>query len=98
MTDESVCPTLVRKSLRPGGAGAFPCQPILSRLPRAAARSRLLHSLDLYGSHDDFLHRPVLRPARHVRDLLDHLVSFGHFAENAVLVVRSEEHTSELQS
>jgi len=28
LTDESVCPTLVRKRLRFGGAGAFACQPV----------------------------------------------------------------------
>jgi len=28
LTDESVCPTLVRKSSRSCGAGAFACQPI----------------------------------------------------------------------
>jgi hypothetical protein len=33
LTDESVCPTLVRKGLRYCGAGAFACQPIFSRLP-----------------------------------------------------------------
>src|ERR1035437_10168664 len=32
LTDESVCPTLVRKGLRFCGAGAFACQPILLRL------------------------------------------------------------------
>ena len=31
LTDESVCPTLVRKGLRSCGAGAFACQPISSR-------------------------------------------------------------------
>src|ERR1022692_3197991 len=32
LTDESVCPTLVRKGLGFCGAGAFACQPILSQL------------------------------------------------------------------
>ena len=32
LTDESVCPTLVHHGLRSCGAGAFACQPILSRL------------------------------------------------------------------
>jgi hypothetical protein len=31
LTDESVCPTLMRRSLRLGGAGASACQPFLSR-------------------------------------------------------------------
>jgi len=34
LTDGSVCPTLVRKGWRLGGAGAFACQPIFSRLLR----------------------------------------------------------------
>ena len=33
LTDESVCPTLVRKGLRHGRAGAFAGEPILSQLP-----------------------------------------------------------------
>src|SRR4249920_2982496 len=32
LTDESVCPTLMRKRLRFGGAGASACQPIFSQL------------------------------------------------------------------
>src|ERR1017187_6262280 len=32
LTDESVCPTLVREGLRFCGAGAFACQPIFSQL------------------------------------------------------------------
>src|ERR1035437_6848664 len=32
LTDESVCPTLVRQTVRFCGAGAFACQPILLRL------------------------------------------------------------------
>ena len=30
--EESVCPTLLRKGLRLGGAGAFACQPVSSHL------------------------------------------------------------------
>jgi len=37
LTDESVCPTLLRKGLRLCGAGAFACQPILSQLLTVAA-------------------------------------------------------------
>ncbi len=37
LTDESVCPTLVRKGLRLGGAGAFACQPNLSYVLAVAA-------------------------------------------------------------
>jgi hypothetical protein len=37
LTDESVCPTLPCKDLRPGGAGAFACQPIFSQLLTVAA-------------------------------------------------------------
>src|ERR1039458_4650963 len=33
LTDDSVCPTLQSKNLRARGAGAFACQPILSRPP-----------------------------------------------------------------
>src|ERR1035438_394130 len=32
LTDESVCPTLVREGLRFCGAGAFACQPIFSQV------------------------------------------------------------------
>jgi DNA repair protein RecN (Recombination protein N) len=34
LTDESVCPTLVRKGSSLGGAGAFACQPVFSRPTR----------------------------------------------------------------
>src|ERR1039457_6296510 len=40
LTDESVCPTLMRKRLTFCGAGAFACQPVLSQLLTRAAPIR----------------------------------------------------------
>ena len=39
LTDESVCPTLMRKRLRACGAGAFACQPIPSQLLTVAVQN-----------------------------------------------------------
>jgi hypothetical protein len=47
LTDESVCPTLLRQDLHSCGAGAFACQPIFSQLLReglpAPDSKRLCH-------------------------------------------------------
>ena len=50
LTDGSVCPTLPAQDSRPGGAGAFACQPAASQLP--AAESVCPHACGLPGLID----------------------------------------------
>jgi hypothetical protein len=45
LTDESVCPTLLRKRSRLCGTGAFACQPIFSQLLIDAALSSFIETL-----------------------------------------------------
>jgi hypothetical protein len=45
LTDESVCPTLVRKGLPYGGAGAFACHPVAARSREDGRAMTVLHGL-----------------------------------------------------
>src|ERR1035437_2158144 len=62
LTDESVCPTLVRHGLHFCGAGAFACQPFFSRLLTRAAGAVLVDttviSVNLPGTSEPL--SPVL--------------------------------------
>src|ERR1039458_5877624 len=54
LTDESVCPTLMRKRLRACGAGAFACQPIFSQLLRERRPSvATIHEIGVVTTEGD---------------------------------------------